>query len=176
MSLQPLKRAMSHLSSRSSYRPGDCIRHPMSVFMLWLWLLNDHVFKDLWGNTLTGKLSDISGLVVFPLIFVATYELICAYRQRAATHLHLVLWLSLGLSALIMILINMSDWGADLCRISLGLLQWPFRCLWSLSIVPIHKVHLTMDPTDLWTLGALFIPYIIVCSRLKKDIQPVEIR
>ena len=176
MILHPLKRAMSRLSSHSRYRPGDCIRHPMSVFMLWLWLLNDHVFKDLWGNALTGKLSDISGLVVFPLMLVATYELICAYRQRVATHLHLVLWLSLGISAMIIILINMSDWGADFCRISLGLLQWPFRCLWSLSIVPIHIVHLTMDPTDLWTLGALFIPYTIVSSRLKRDIEQVEKR
>ena len=171
MVLDQLERVMSHLSTHSSYRPGDCIRHPMSVCMLWLWLLNDHIFKDLWGNALTGKLSDISGLVVFPLMFVATYELICAFRQRAATHLDLVLWLSLGFSAMLMILINVSDWGAELCRVGLGILQWPFRCLWSLSIVPIYKVHLTMDPTDLWTLGALVIPYTIVSSRLNRDIN-----
>ena len=162
---------MTNLNTHSSYRSGDCIRHPMSVFMLCLWLLNDHVFKDIWGNTLTGKLSDISGLVVFPLMFVATYELICAFRQRAATHLDLVLWLSLGFSAMIMIMINVSDWGANLCRIGLGILQWPFHCLWSLSILPIHKVHLTMDPTDLWTLAALVIPYSIVYSRLKSDVN-----
>ena len=162
---------MRNLSSKSNYRPGDCIRHPLCVFMLWLWLLNDHIFKDLWGNDLTGKLSDISGLVVFPLMFIATYEMICAFRQKAATHLHLVLWFSLGFSAMIMILINLSDWSADLCRVGLGVLQWPFRCLWSLSIVPLQEVYLTMDPTDLWTLGALIIPYYIVFSRINSEMD-----
>ena len=162
---------MCKLSSKSTYRPGDCIRHPVCVFMLWLWLLNDHLFKVIWGNALTGKLSDISGLVVFPLMFVATYEMICAFRQKTVTHLLPVMWFSLGISALIMILINMSDWSADFCRVGLGVLQWPFRCLWSLSIVPVQEVYLTMDPTDLWTLCALIIPYNIVFSRIKHDID-----
>ena len=164
---------MTESNTISRYQPGDCIRHPISLFMLLLWILNDHLFKSMWGNAITGKLSDIAGLVVFPLMLVATYELSCAFRRQAGTHLHLVLWLSLGFSALIMMMINISDWGAHLCRVGLGLLQWPFRCLWSSSIVPVHQVHLTMDPTDLYTLGVLVIPYAIVSPQLnQKKISP----
>lgn len=154
-------------TSPTLYQPGDCLRHPLSLFMLLLWLLNDHLFKGLWGNELTGKLSDIAGLVVFPLMLVAIYEICCAYMNRNANHLKLVLWVSLSISAGIIVSINLSEASAHFCKVGLGLLQWPFRCLWSLSAVPIQPVHLTMDPTDIWTLAILIIPYKIVSPRLK---------
>ena len=165
---RPCKQTFRELNSAIAYQPGDCLRHPISLIMLLLWLLNDHIFKSLWGNAITGKLSDIAGLVVFPLMLVAAYEILCAFRQRQTSHLGLVLWMSIGLSSMIMVLINLSDNGAQLCRFTLGILQWPFRCLWYQSLVPVQRVQLTMDSTDLWTLCVLVIPYSIVRSRLNK--------
>lgn len=41
-------------------------------------LLNDFILKDLYGNWLTGKLSDFAGLFVFSLFFIAFFS---KYRQ-----------------------------------------------------------------------------------------------
>ena len=145
-------------------RPGDCIRHPVCITMLIVWLLNDHVWKEVWGNALTGKLSDIAGLVVFPMMLTALYEFYCSYLNQAPISLRRVHWVSLGFSALIMILINLSEWGADFVRVTLGYIQWPFQCLWHHKITSLQPVQLTEDPTDLWTLVTLIIPYKLLRS------------
>jgi hypothetical protein len=146
-------------------RPGDALRHPLVLVMLTLWILNDHVFKAMFGNVLTGKLSDIAGLVVFPLMLVAAYEIGCALRGLRAVHTAAVLWASLGASAALMISINLFDVCADACRLGLGLAQWPFVGLGSIvmggNLPPLAQVNLTMDPTDLWALPALLIPYMV---------------
>jgi len=47
------------------------LAHPLAVVSLLVWILNDHVWKAEYGNTLTGKLSDAAGLIVFPIIVAA---------------------------------------------------------------------------------------------------------
>ena len=42
--------------------------HPLSVAALVLLALNDHVLKQAWPGFVTGKLSDVAGLVVAPLV------------------------------------------------------------------------------------------------------------
>ena len=44
------------------------LRHPVAVLAVILLLVNDHVLKAAFPGTITGKLSDIAGLVVFPLL------------------------------------------------------------------------------------------------------------
>jgi len=44
------------------------LAHPLVLALLGLWLLNDHVLKAAHGGPVTGKLSDVAGLVVFPLV------------------------------------------------------------------------------------------------------------
>ena len=151
-------------------KPGDALRHPLVLLMLALWILNDHVFKMMFGSVLTGKLSDIAGLVVFPLMLVAAYEIVCALRGLQALHTAAVLWASLAASAALMISINLFEVCADACRLGLGLAQWPFVGLASIaaggSLPPLAHVNLTMDPTDLWALPALLIPYALMQVRL----------
>ncbi|GIH03832.1 hypothetical protein Rhe02_18990 [Rhizocola hellebori] len=48
---------------------GPClawISHPLSVAGLALLLINDHLLKDAWPGVITGKLSDIAGMLMFP--------------------------------------------------------------------------------------------------------------
>ena len=52
----------------SPSRAGDCLSHPLILLMLAVWLLNDHVLKDMFGNAFTGKASDVEGVIVFDLI------------------------------------------------------------------------------------------------------------
>ncbi|MDH3706633.1 MAG: hypothetical protein OES57_11245 [Acidimicrobiia bacterium] len=44
------------------------LAHPVVLVLMTLWLLNDHVLKPTFGGLVTGKISDIAGLVVFPLV------------------------------------------------------------------------------------------------------------
>ena len=131
--------------------------------MLCLWLLNDHLLKDLYANMWTGKLSDVAGLVVFPLIPVALYEFFCVWKNKSSTQTTAILHMSLLATGLLLIGINLSQTCSDLCCQVLGTLQWPIRGL--LNAVkgeawpPLMPVSATPDPTDLLTLPALFIPF-----------------
>ena len=42
------------------------IGHPLTVIAVIVLLLNDHLFKSLWPGVVTGKLSDVAGLIVAP--------------------------------------------------------------------------------------------------------------
>lgn len=145
--------------------PGDAIRHPIILAMLVLWAVNDHVLKSLFANGWTGKLSDVAGLAVFPLIPFCAYEIACAFRGSPPRHARTVLLLSLLATGTFLIGVNTSETMADAFRIGLGAAQWPFRSLWSLTTgggVPnLAPVLHTVDPTDLWTLPALLIPWAV---------------
>jgi hypothetical protein len=142
---------------------GDSLRHPLILAMLALWVINDHILKSAFANTWTGKLSDIASLAVFPLLPVCAYELVCAYRGRPAHRVRALLLTSLVATGAVMVGINISAGCAECYRVGLGAAQWPFRALWGLTwegaAPPLRSVLLTMDPTDLWTLPALALPW-----------------
>jgi len=146
----------------SRHRPGDLLRHPLVLAMLTLWIVNDHVLKGLLANDLTGKLSDVASLAVFPLIPYATYEIGCGLMGRPARHALGILLVSIFATGAVMVGINISDAWAEAYRVGLGLCQWPFRWLgaWFTggSLPGPTAVQLTMDPSDAWTLPALYIP------------------
>ena len=50
------------------------LAHPLTVLCLAGWLVNDHVLKDRLHNAVTGKLSDLFAMVVFPLLVAALVE------------------------------------------------------------------------------------------------------
>ena len=47
------------------------LAHPAAVLALVVLVLNDHVLKQAWPGWVTGKLSDVAGLVVAPLLLTA---------------------------------------------------------------------------------------------------------
>lgn len=47
--------------------------HPVFIISLCALLLNDFYLKSHYGNILTGKLSDFSGLIVFPIFFAVVF-------------------------------------------------------------------------------------------------------
>ena len=52
------------------------LAHPGSVLALVLLVLNDHVLKQAWPGWVTGKLSDVAGMVVAPLLLAAVLTLV----------------------------------------------------------------------------------------------------
>jgi hypothetical protein len=61
--------------------------------------------------------------------------------------------------------INLFDPAAWIYRHGLAVAQWPFRAAFGLELPSHSPVHLTMDPTDLLTLPALLIPWLLATRR-----------
>jgi hypothetical protein len=148
--------------TRASY-----VLHPVILVGLALWIANDHVFKAAWPSWWTGKLSDVASLAVAPLVPYAAIDL-----WRARRHLPpppttvLVFWLVA--TGMVMATINTIGLFAETYRWGLGAAQWPFRVLRSWSIVSVHPVRLAGDPTDLLTLPALAVPWLVVRSSVRR--------
>ena len=66
----------------------------------------------------------------------------------------------------LMVMINLSETWANLYRLGLGYVQWPWVGLWKWSRIghwpPMPQVILTVDPSDAWTAPAAFISLIIL--------------
>jgi hypothetical protein len=137
-------------------RPGDALLHPLTLAMLALWVLNDHVLKQAVGGFVTGKLSDIAGLAVFPLLPAAFFEWWRARRGRPhGSNATLLLWSALTGAVLVSIKLLLP--AASCYRWGLACLQWPVRALLAGDAVALAPVSLTMDATDCATLPALGI-------------------
>jgi hypothetical protein len=107
--------------------------HPVVGLALAGWALNDHVLKDRFHNAVTGKLSDLLAMVVFPLLIAAIAERVV--RRPLAV--------GVGVTAVFFSAINLSHTANDLTERALSLVI-PYPQLWP-------------DPTDLVVLPALAV-------------------
>jgi hypothetical protein len=57
-----------------------CLLHPVSLIAIATLVINDQVLKARWPSWWTGKLSDVAGMVFFPLLLSA----LCGGRWRRA--------------------------------------------------------------------------------------------
>lgn len=142
----------------SSRAPGDLLLHPLALAALATWIVNDHVLKHACPSALTGKLSDVASLAVFPLLPIAAREIVLArtHASVAPSRVWSLTWIVA--TGLVMASINTIDLAADAFRWGLGIAQWPIRALIEGALVDVVPVQKWMDPTDLWTLPALAVP------------------
>ncbi|ACZ88029.1 hypothetical protein [Streptosporangium roseum] len=101
--------------------------HPLTVISVVVLLLNDHLFKPLWPGVVTGKLSDVVGLIVAP-------PLLNLLIRRP--------WLAILLTGVAFTLVKTTAEGAALASQAWTLVWGPSRVL--------------ADPTDLIALPALY--------------------
>ncbi len=138
---------------------GEALLDPIALLAVGVLLLNDHVLKAQLPGFVTGKLSDLAGLVFFPLLlwtFVdATQRLF--WGQSGLTHRNLVL--CVVVTGLVFGAIKTTTPGAEAFRRVWGALQWPARAVAAHRFVPIARVHLVEDATDLLTLPILLVAY-----------------
>jgi hypothetical protein len=141
--------------------------HPVALAALAVWLVNDHWAKAAHPGPVTGKLSDVASLIVFPLIPVSALALWRSWHGRPPPGLA---WAASWLIAtgLVMAAIRVLDPAAWAYRYGLAVAQWPVRAVWHLFVTGdlpgLAPVHLTMDPTDILTLPALLVPWVLVSS------------
>lgn len=55
-------------------RPGDLLLHPAALAAVVVLLANDHILKGQFGNAITGKLSDVAGVFLLPLVMLGCLE------------------------------------------------------------------------------------------------------
>jgi len=112
----------------------SAVAHPLCVAAIVLLLVNDHFLKAAFPSFLTGKLSDVAWLVVAPVALASLLSMIGA-RQRFARIFAVV---SVGVAFTVLQL-------------------WPpLGDAWCAATGGFH----TPDPTDLWTLPALALPWV----------------
>jgi hypothetical protein len=148
--------------------------HPVVLAAIAVFIVNDHVLKAAYPGWLTGKLSDVAGLVFFPVLVAAVAELASpAVRRHAAVALAACACLT-GLTFVAMLL---TPAGADGYRWFFGFAQWPFRAAVALiggAPVPgAVPVTFAADPTDLLTLPALLVPLVLAVQPGHRERGPV---
>jgi hypothetical protein len=151
------------VARRRAARPGDGLLHPVALVALPLLILNDQLLKAVWPGVVTGKLSDVAGLVVAPLVLQALWEIgqWIAGRWHGPTMSVLVVAIiavGLGFAA-----VQVWDPASNAYEWALGTAQWPFRAFAAVLVgapsPSITPVVATADAEDLLALPALAVTW-----------------
>ena len=137
-------------------RVADALLHPVSLVALAVLALNDHVAKGRLPSWLTGKLSDVAGMIFFPLVLWALIELalrLAGRRERRAGHLYA----AVVATGAVFAAINLFEVAGDAYAWAVGALQWPFRAALRGELIDVAPVAHVVDPSDLLALPALGI-------------------
>lgn len=132
--------------------------HPVFLLALSTLLANDHLLKSHAPGVLTGKLSDIAGLVVAPVVLASIASLLRPTGNRG--------WLIVSSCVVAIAFCAVKLWpaAADAYRVGLGVVQWPLFALLSVpsgASAPPRPVVLQMDATDLLALPAVVVPLVL---------------
>jgi hypothetical protein len=117
---------------------------------------------------LTGKLSDVAGLVLLPVLVVAAVEVWADRRRRGAPSSWGGPAPRIALVAAVLVMVTFTamkttPWAGQAYALTLGALQWPAHALLSVvrgeaAVPPWRPVQHVVDPTDLVALpGALYV-------------------
>ena len=124
--------------------------HPVAIAAVLVLVINDHVVKQAFPGFVTGKVSDIAGLVFFPLLLA---ELAALLIRRDAGRL---LPASAAMTTVGFALVKLTPAGAFANAWGLGAAQW----IGGLALpgdVDLQPVVVVMDPTDLLALPAVLL-------------------
>jgi len=161
--------------------PGDAL--PLTlllratpVFSLLLLLVNDHYLKGrgILPTFISGKLSDFAGLVFFPLLLLALYNLFGTLLFRYRKNIGILvspsptffqLLLSCLITGVFFTMVQLSSSFANFyAQTSAFLMFWSHQ-----------GVSVTQDPSDIWALLSLFAALYIGARALKK-VPPYRVR
>ena len=148
---------------RRGVTPGDGVLHPIALAAMVLLILNDHVLKAAWPGPVTGKLSDVAGLIILPLAVQAAAEVGFATAGRWDGPSRRVLWAAMALVGVAFAAIQLWQPAVELYRTGLGAAQWPFRALAAVlagrAIPGVVPGAAAADVADLFALPALGVAW-----------------
>lgn len=133
--------------------PGDLLLRPVAVVAVLVLIVNDHLLKHRWPGLLSGKLSDIAGLVFLPILIISVCEVARATARRT--------W-PMGQRGIVAVTVTVAI-GFAATKLSpavgaaygdvLGWLRWPLAGHWS-------QVGISRDPTDVLCTPAVIVAWI----------------
>ena len=152
---------------------GDAVLHPVALLALGVLILNDHALKASFPGLVTGKLSDVAGIVLLPLVLVAGWELLGAALGRGSGPHARVLALAILLTGVGFTLVKVVPPVALAFGSVLGAVQWPVAVLAGLAgghpVVPgLSAAPIVVDPGDLVALPALAIATWVGAARVRR--------
>jgi hypothetical protein len=112
----------------------------------------------------TGKLSDVCGLVMFPLFLVGVVELVSYFRGRPKSLGPTAVLYAAMATGVVFAAIKTNDVAADAYRLFIGVRWLVQRALVHGDLTLPHVYHVA-DPTDLLALPALLLPVLIARRR-----------
>ena len=143
--------------------PAGALTHPFALMALGLLVANDHWWKDQFPGVWTGKLSDVAGLVLFPLLLQAVWEGADHLLRRRCRPSETVMMVALVATGFCFSAIQIWPFAGDVYLAVTSLAHAPGWMF--LGVEPVQG-HLTPDATDLLTLPALALPYIVHEQRM----------
>ncbi len=130
--------------------------HPAVLLAVAVLALNDHLLKGRYGNALTGKLSDVAGVFVFPLLILAVAEgLLFVARSPSWRSGEGRVVLAVAITAVGFAAVKTVPVVGDAYEVVIATM----RGLRGRSVV-------TRDPSDLWVLPVLTLSYLLARRRL----------
>ena len=135
-------------------REKSYLLHPLCLASLALLLLNDHFLKATFHNALTGKLSDIAGLIFFPLVLFALCSWVLPRQVQTTQGMRHLLICIVVVVGLVFSLIQLNATAAEVYTRIMGLLQWGLSGAF-LRDQPVFIAGHTPDPGDLIALPAM---------------------
>lgn len=139
--------------------PGDLLLRPSAAFAVVVVVVNDHVLKAEFGNVVTGKLSDLAGVFVFPLVALSVVEVARRSLRRppwevTQTEILISVWVTaLGFAA-----VKLFDPATEAYALTIGGIRWVARTTLGqqATFVPIEVVQ---DWTDVAVVPILILTY-----------------
>ena len=141
--------------------PGDTLLHPVALASIAVLLINDHVLKAAWPGLITGKLSDFAGLVFFPLLLLACWQIVRALLSRNGAPSERQLIVAISITAALFVAIKADMTVNELVSAALGGAQWLVGHVLGASGSTPAPVVIARDLSDLVALPALAAAYLI---------------
>lgn len=133
--------------------------NPLVIAAIAVLVVNDHLLKVRQPGLVTGKLSDVAGLVFFPLLLQALWEVVSSRGGAGWRPSTQVLGLCCALTGLVFAAVKLAAPATELYAWGGGALRWPLDLAWAsftgASPPPFSRLAVTRDPTDLVALPAL---------------------
>ncbi len=162
--------ASSGRLGRAGAVPADALLHPGALLAIAVLVVNDHVLKSAWPGLVTGKLSDVAGLVFFPLVLLGGYESLAAVARRWPGPRARPLLVSVALTGIAFALVKTAAPAADAFARVLAVGEWAIVAavhpLTGGDVPTVVVGRVLADPTDLVALPALIVPLWIGRRRL----------
>lgn len=141
---------------------GELALHPVALVALVVLVANDRWLKGAWPGFVTGKLSDIAGLVLLPIGLLSLVEIGRRVARRPLTRRHdAVVWV--GVTVVGFVLVKATAAGHDAYAWAVGALRWPLHGGGSLRPILVAR-----DLGDLLALVVVPLPFLLIRGRTRR--------